>query len=399
MASGRLCSAILDTGSGATIISKRAVKKLGLSVDQSKALPSLVSVNGVPLKLLGMTKVSIHVGEKEVHTVWVSVVPDAYINRDILLGWDVIQRANLEWDARRKVMIWRNLAYDVAHIRNSCKSIRTIKVKSDDPKLNLIQLKTKQRLEPFQSKILHVKVSATPDSQLIVWPRANFSSQTMALLVTVNEQNTVPIILSNPSRMPRSLKAGSIIAHFEPYSEPVETFSSQVLHTTITNDLIPSSPKVKPGESCQQQLERLIESQEWSYLNPDQKTRLKQLVLNHKELFVLGNKDLGTMIGDPAHINVKNPVPCRTPQYRYPENAKVIISEMLSEMQEKGIIEPSSAAWLSPIVLVNKPNGSKRMCLDFRRVNEHLAADIHPLPRLEDLVNIVSGHKFMPLLI
>ncbi len=33
---------------------------------------------------------------------------------------------------------------------------------------------------------------------------------------------------------------------------------------------------------------------------------------------------------------------------------------MLKEMQEKDIIESSTAAWLSPIVLVNKPNREKK---------------------------------------
>lgn len=61
-------------------------------------------------------------------------------------------------------------------------------------------------------------------------------------------------------------------------------------------------------------------------------------------------------------------------------------------MEERGVIEPSNSAWLSPIVLVNKPEGCKRMCLDFRRVDKHLAEDVYPLPRLEDLVGNAAGH-------
>ncbi len=64
-------------------------------------------------------------------------------------------------------------------------------------------------------------------------------------------------------------------------------------------------------------------------------------------------------------------------------------------MEDRDMIEPSTAAWLSPIVLVNKPDGSKRMCLDYRGVNKHLAADIYPLPRLEELVKLASGINIM----
>ena len=67
---------------------------------------------------------------------------------------------------------------------------------------------------------------------------------------------------------------------------------------------------------------------------------------------------------------------------------------MLEEMEEKDIIEPSTAAWLSPIVLVKKPDGTQRMCLDYRKVSTHLQVDIHPLPRLEEMVEIAAGNKY-----
>ncbi len=58
------------------------------------------------------------------------------------------------------------------------------------------------------------------------------------------------------------------------------------------------------------------------------------------------------------------------------------------------MIEPSTAAWLSPIVLVSKPDSSKRICLDYRGVNKHLATDIYPLPRLEEQVEVTSRNKY-----
>ncbi len=83
--------------------------------------------------------------------------------------------------------------------------------------------------------------------------------------------------------------------------------------------------------------------------------------------------------------------------YRYPEQAKEIIAEMLLDMEKREIIERSTAAWLSPIVLENKPDGSKRMCLDYRHVNKHLAADVHPLPRLDKLIEQTAATNTMSL--
>ncbi len=63
-------------------------------------------------------------------------------------------------------------------------------------------------------------------------------------------------------------------------------------------------------------------------------------------------------------------------------------------MEEKDAIEQSTAACLSPIVPVSKPDGSKRICLDYQGVNKHLVTDIYPLPRLKELAEVASGNKF-----
>ncbi len=80
-------------------------------------------------------------------------------------------------------------------------------------------------------------------------------------------------------------------------------------------------------------------------------------------------------------------------QVQYPKQAKGLISDMMQDMKDRGIIGLSAAVLLSPIILVNKPDGSKRMCLDYRHVSKHLAANIYPLPRLEELVELAAGHQ------
>ncbi len=138
----------------------------------------------------------------------------------------------------------------------------------------------------------------------------------------------------------------------------------------------------------------LIKQQSWGHLTPSERAELDTLILENDPLFILSEKELGLISGPPEHIRVSDPQPCQGPRYRYPEKAKQIIAYMLKDMEEQDIIEQSTAAWLSPIVLVNKPVGSQRMSLDCRQINKHLATDIYPLPRLEELVNQVAGHQY-----
>ncbi len=45
-------------------------------------------------------------------------------------------------------------------------------------------------------------------------------------------------------------------------------------------------------------------------------------------------------------------------------------------------------------MLVKKLDGSKRLCLDYRKVNEHLETDVDPLPRVEELVDAAGGNEY-----
>ncbi len=111
-------------------------------------------------------------------------------------------------------------------------------------------------------------------------------------------------------------------------------------------------------------------------------------------LFILDDKKLGLIKDPSAHIKIDDPHPSHYPMHRYPEQAKKNISDMLDHTEERAIIDRSTAVWLSSIVLVNKPDGSKRMSLDYRHVNKHLATDVYPLPRLEELVEQAADHPF-----
>ncbi len=48
-------------------------------------------------------------------------------------------------------------------------------------------------------------------------------------------------------------------------------------------------------------------------------------------------KKLSLINGPPAHIKADDPRPSRGPTYRYPEQAKQLIAEMLDDMEQMGV--------------------------------------------------------------
>jgi hypothetical protein len=71
----------------------------------------------------------------------------------------------------------------------------------------------------------------------------------------------------------------------------------------------------------------------------------------------------------------------------------VELKKQIEELVEKGSIRPSSSPWRAPILFVNKKDGSRRMCVDYRSLNEVTIKNKYPLPQIEDLFDQMRGAK------
>ena len=58
---------------------------------------------------------------------------------------------------------------------------------------------------------------------------------------------------------------------------------------------------------------------------------------------------------------------------------------------EKGFIRPSVSPWGAPVLLVNKKDGTLRMCIDYRQLNKVTVKNKYPLPRIEVLFDQLKG--------
>jgi hypothetical protein len=63
----------------------------------------------------------------------------------------------------------------------------------------------------------------------------------------------------------------------------------------------------------------------------------------------------------------------------------------MNELSEKGYIRPSTSPWATPVLFVEKKDGTRRMCIDYRALNEVTIKNKYPLPRIEDLFDQLRG--------
>jgi hypothetical protein len=69
----------------------------------------------------------------------------------------------------------------------------------------------------------------------------------------------------------------------------------------------------------------------------------------------------------------------------------VELKKQIDEMLEKGYIRPSTSPWAAPVLFVEMKDGTKRMCIDYRALNEVTIKNKYPLPRIEDLFDQLRG--------
>nr|ABF95987.1 retrotransposon protein, putative, Ty3-gypsy subclass [Oryza sativa Japonica Group] len=77
--------------------------------------------------------------------------------------------------------------------------------------------------------------------------------------------------------------------------------------------------------------------------------------------------------------------------YRMAANELAEVKKQLEELKEKGYIHPSTSPWGAPVIFVEKKDKTKRMCVDYRALNEVTIKNKYPLPRIDDLFDQLKG--------
>lgn len=94
-------------------------------------------------------------------------------------------------------------------------------------------------------------------------------------------------------------------------------------------------------------------------------------------------------------VDVGGGRPIKQSPYRVSPQQAAMIRKELEYMLQHNLIEPCQSEWSSPVILVPKPGGSVRFCIDYRKVNEMTKTDAYPLPRVEDCIDQVGRARFI----
>ena len=134
-------------------------------------------------------------------------------------------------------------------------------------------------------------------------------------------------------------------------------------------------------------------------LSPAMSASLIQFLQQNLDVFVWSHED---MSGIPTEIiqhklNV-NPVskPMQQRQRVFAPKRDQAIRDEIARLLSAGFIrEVYYPDWLANVVLVKKANRKWRMCVDFTDLNKACLKDSFPLPRIDQLMDSMAGHKLL----
>jgi len=133
-------------------------------------------------------------------------------------------------------------------------------------------------------------------------------------------------------------------------------------------------------------------------LGSRQQSQLYQLLLGFSDVFSLSSEDMGRTNRMKHTIPTTTEYPIRQQARRIPPFRREEVDQLLQDMIKRDVIQPSTSPWASPIVLVQKKDGSVRFCVDYRKLNSITRKDAYPLPRIDDTLDTLAGSRWFSTL-
>ena len=381
--SGTPASCLVDTGAVVSLISKDLWDSLR---NTNQLLPlqgvkhKLVGVQGVPLKLYGAASVDITFGGVEKLYPADVLVADS-LTTDVILGRDFLQgnRCDIRLGPLNQLHFTRERTTVNLGPGQEGGSIASVEITTD------ITLEIPPQSE-MEIMARFPTLTTTGNSTWLVEPRSSQRQAVMVARAMVDPgPGKVPVRILNPRAEPVTIQKGTVIAIMEPLSDKEPVFVTSV-----------DERREISGDKREQLWQAVCDVGD--ILSDEEQKQLYSVLLEYADLFAGKPDDFGRTDKIKHAINTGDAAPVRQQVRRIPPVRREEARRLLSEMLKKDVIKPSSSPWASPIVLVQKKDGSVRFCVDYRKVNALTRKDAYPLPRVDDTLDTLSGSKWFSTL-
>ena len=94
-------------------------------------------------------------------------------------------------------------------------------------------------------------------------------------------------------------------------------------------------------------------------------------------------------------VNVGNAQSIKQHSYRLNPDKLKYLQKEIQYLLENDLSEPNKSNWSSPCILVPKPDGSNRLCTDYRKVNTVTETDTYPISIIDDCIDKIGNARYV----
>ena len=345
----------------------------------------MVGVEGSSVPVHGVTTMDIQLQGQMVSIDFVVV---EMLKVESLMGLDFLERYSCVVDLSEKVLQFKGVQVPLSKQTANRKHCQIGRVN-----VSLLETVT---IPPF-SEVETLANTELGEGDGGIWlleglEHPNLSVLVAAAVVSPLQEDalcSVPIWMVNPLSTEVVVHKGTKIAKLEKMDE---WMLAPIQLTETAAEEIPEVPMHK-----QDVLHEMAE-QCGVGLTVEKKSQLFHLLLAYADVFADAEDGLGrTRVVKHSIVTGDNP-PIKQSCRRAPPSKREHVRQLIQDMLKKDVIQPSSSPWASPVVIVQKKDGSYRFCVDYRKINTITHKDAYPLPRIDDTIEALSGSQWFSTL-
>ena len=372
---------LVDTGSTVTILHTRKFQSLPEEQQQKiQATPyTLKMADGGPVPCLGAVNLPIQVGDK----VYLQYVLITEIEAPFVLGYDFLYKNNCLLDIRQGTLNFED---------------QVVQCVPESKMPSVFKISQRETIEiPAYSEIITYGTfkENQPHFSTAVLEQYDQKMSTNGILLakTVVDTNlpTVPLCFVNLTSFPTKLYKAQTAAICD--EVPVEVVSAHQKPEDNEKSLFTTKIQETEDMPLPEHLQQMYNSSTKDLSN-EQAKQVKILLLKHTNVFSKSKSDLGNCGIIPHRINTGLAPPIRLLQRGVPIVMRDAVNAEVQRLIDTDLVEKSKSMWAFPLVPVKKKDGSIRICIVYRKLNEVTLPDSYPLPRVQDCLDGLQGSSW-----
>src|SRR5215469_1090117 len=303
------------------------------------------------------------------------IIPAEVTDHSLVIGYDILRRDHLLPDAfsgelvRRKGNLVMPLARDLRDSQGenkwSCSLLNDVNI------------------PPFSFATIFLKTiyNESNDEGLLFEPFPNSSLIIDPSMISINKLN-FPVIANNPNSHHLKLKKNLRIGELT--SNPSVAFQISELQTH-TREEYPEWTKTSLSEAF---------SLQDSDITMHEVDRVLELLLKYASIISRGDSDVGCTNVMKHAITLFDDAPVQVPVRRLQGPILQEVEDCCQALEQDGIIRKSKSPFSAPVVPIRKPDGTIRLCIDYRSLNKNTKTDTFLIPNLIDMLFNLQGKKY-----